>query len=139
MKLMLLASLLIFTACNRGSGSESDDKKRDEVHCLCMPITYLTINTQDVLPQNMKIILGEQIIFDSCMEYPSVALSKKDHQIRFTFSSVVPKVANLKIVDLGEDCNNDALFFEQEDVPYQREVTSTREDQPRLEEVTFDL
>lgn len=139
MKFMLLASLIIFTACNGGSGSGNSEKKRDEARCLCMAQTFYSIESELTLPKNMKILMDNNPIFNSCGEIPGVAISKDDHLLRFSAPGVVPKSLNLKIVDMGEDCSNDALFFEQEDVPFSRHVTSDRPDKPRTEEITIKL
>ncbi len=140
MKFMLLAAaILMLSSCNGGSDSDSSDKNRPEVRCTCMPITYLSLNSTDVLPKNLKITADSEVIFDSCREFPSVAIQKTDHLVRFSFPGVVQKILNLEILDRGEDCRNDALFFDQQDVPYSRNVTSDRPDKPRTEEVTIEI
>lgn len=140
MKYLVLLALFSLVACNGGSGSGSNnDKKRDEARCLCIPITYLSLNSVEVLPKNLEIKIDDRTVFNSCGEIPGVANAKEDHLMRFTFSSVVPKVLNLEIIDKGEDCRNNAIFFSQEDVPYSRKVTRDDPAQPRLEEVTISI
>lgn len=139
MKYLALAALFTLIACNGGSGSGSDDKKRDEARCLCLPITYLSLKSADVLPKNLEIKIADRTVFNSCGEIPGVANAKEDHLIRFTFSSAVPKVLNLEIIDKGDDCRNNAIFFSQEDVPFSREVTRDDPAHPELQEVTISI
>lgn len=139
MKFLALAALFTLIGCNGGSGSGSDNKRRDEARCLCHPITYLSIKSIDKLPANLEVKIEDRTVFTNCSEIPSVAISKRDDLLRFTFSPIVPKVLNLTIIDKGEDCRNDAIFFSQEDVPYSRKVTSDDPAKPRLEEVNINI
>lgn len=139
MKFLVLLALFSLVACNGGSGSgSSNDKKRDEARCLCHPITYLSLNSMDVLPKNLEVKIDDRTIFNSCGEIPGVAISKQDHLLRFT-TSLIPEVLNLEIIDKGDDCGNNAIFFSQEDVPYSREVIQDDPARPRLEEVTTSI
>lgn len=139
MKFLAMAVLFALVGCNGGSGSGSNDKRRDEARCLCLPITYLSLTSADTLPKNLEIKINQNTVFNSCGEFPSVAISKQDHLIRFSFSPALAKVLNLEIIDKGDDCRNNAIFFSQEDVPYSRKVTRDDPAQPRLEEVTISI
>jgi hypothetical protein len=142
MKSLLLASFILLISCNpQGDDSKKKDHSREqeEVVCACLPITEVTIKSQLPLPTNIKVLIYDFPVYDECREHPSIPVLKTENILKFTFSPVVTNSLKFEVVDLGENCDNDALFFQDEDVPFKRKVISTRRDKPRLEAVSVEI
>ena len=144
MKSLLLIILTMIVSCQSQDDSskkkkQTEGQEQEEIVCACLPITEVTLNSQLPLPSKVRVLIYDFPVYDECREQLSTPILKTENTLKFTFSPVVTNFLKLEVVDLGENCDNDALFFQDEDVPYKRKVISTRRDKPRLEAVLIEI
>ncbi len=126
--------LLSLVSCGGGGSSKPNEEKFVKgLNCLqtpsapCIPKTRWNINTkEDGFPLKMKIILNGGVLFDQCGRHADIEVSTIGPDAfnidRVTKSFLVQGALNKKqlmklvIIDRGEDCRNDAIFFSSDEV-----------------------
>ncbi len=126
--------LMSLVACGGGSSSKpNEDKFVKGLNCLqtpgalCLPKIRWNINTKkEGFPLNMKLTLNGGVVFDQCQLDPQDDFSTigpgafntdrvtKSFKTNGAFEK--KQVVKLEIIDLGEDCRNNAIFYSSDEV-----------------------
>lgn len=127
MKVTLFLMVFLLAACNGGNGSSlSDDKAipmcpEQAIHCASRAATWTINSTPINFPENFLIKLNDIEAIDTCKYPQAKKISKFEGRIlvEFTFGQF-PENSPLKveIMDLGENCDNDAIFHSEDSTLY---------------------
>ncbi len=127
--LPIILVLMSLIACGGGKSSKANEEKFVKgLNCLqtpgalCMPKTRVNINTKkDGFPVKMKLMLNGGEAFNQCQMDPEDEVSTmgpgpfntdrvtKSFKIHGAFEK--KQIMKLEIIDMGEDCRNNAIFY----------------------------
>ena len=126
MQLFTILALFLLFACGSDSTSSNKERKVDPVCgnksslCLVRPEWVLHSNPTN-FPKNFRILVEQIVVNDTCKQTDQLMIVTTLEEVKVSFP--LPWVPNekleIKLVDLGTDCDNDALFFHNEEVEYE--------------------
>lgn len=114
MKMLLLMVLFLIVACGRGS-SDSSNPPEKEIEA------KWTISSSAVnFPQNFEIKFDGRPALNTCSRPESAKVSEEAERslIEFSYDWIPETPFQVEILDLGVECDNNAIFHQEESVVY---------------------
>lgn len=133
MKLILFMTLSILISCGKSGGNGSSDgpesrkdpvcgEPSDGMSTVCLPNVDWTINSTSVnFPKKFRLLINGGLVTDTCLMPRGAALKESEGRrilIQMKYSWLPSSFFKLEIIDLGEDCTNNAIFHTQDEVQY---------------------
>ena len=144
MKIFLIAMMVTFVGCNKGS-TPSGHKSQDEARCLCMAETEFNLSSDQAFPAKLKLSFNEQILIDECnpsiSRYPEIKIVRheKSGTIEGNITGRIRGNLKVEILDRGEDCNNNAVYYENDSVEKEITIISDTPSLPPLDRAEIKL
>lgn len=118
MKIFLFTTLILLTACGKHSASPAEEQP---IEAEAIKTTWWTISSTAVnFPRKYEIRTGSNILLNTCQDPKAADLSLEADRAMLNFEAkLIPRgPLSLEIIDLGETCDNNALFYSEEGALY---------------------
>lgn len=114
MKPLMLGLLIFIIGCGQNSEGGPSSLEVPE------KVKWTISSTSQNFPENFRLILNGMEAVDTCHSREDVELTDDGYRtmVEFYFSWLPFRAFQVEIIDLGSECDNDAIFHSESDVVY---------------------